>query len=331
MQIGVSILGGSHPHCDGRVNAILRNPNTFLNSVFDKRPEVCDRISKKSGAKIAGTPEEVLHDPNAHLILIEGTNSECSEYALMAAATSKAMLLEKPGAENERRMQQVFDAVSEHNVFCQIGYHLRYSPSVTAVKGLIEGGTIGQVTTARFHAAVMQPWLTSEWFCDPNDRGGMVHNDFCHMLDLLQMFFGPATAHHSFVSKREDVPRHIFEDSAGSVIQFEDTIAAGDCCGWETNEWITTWDIQFFGTKGSIRMGVHPPVYDVYLPEASESFPKGWSRHGNPEFDGEENYYLEIADLVAQLEAGADPRGCNVHEALSVQKVIEEMYAANGL
>src|SRR5438876_10726053 len=124
------------------------------------------------------------------------------------------------------------------NVICQVSYHLRYSPSVTKALQVVAGGTLGRITTARFHAAVMQPWLTNEWFCDTNDMGGMVFLDFCHMLDLLSLFLGQPTVHKSFITKLSKVPEHPFEDSAAFILQFGDVLAAGDCCGWEANDWI---------------------------------------------------------------------------------------------
>src|SRR5207249_4403462 len=149
----------------GRISAVNEQQETHLIGVFDPDIEIARQAPH--GGKVFGSAEELLADDEVDLVIIEGTNSQNSTYATQAATSGKAILIEKPGAENLQHCEQAADAMAD--VFCQVGYHLRYSPSVTKALQIVAGGTLGRITTARFHAAVMRPWLTNEWFCDTDD------------------------------------------------------------------------------------------------------------------------------------------------------------------
>lgn len=307
----VGFLCVTHPHCAGRARAVRALGHEIVGA-FDPDSSVGQAFAKEFGCLQAETPGEIL--ARSDFVIIEGRNSQNSALAIVAANCGVPMLLEKPGAENAARLRQVQEAVEKNGVFCQVGYHLRYSPAVQRALSF----DIGRVTTARFHAAVMQPWLQSEWFTDPQDMGGMVFLDFCHMLDLLKLFLGPVSGHYSKITKLEGLPKHAFEDSAAFVLQFGDTLAAGDCCGWESNDWITTWDIELYGLEGTLKLGIHPPWTALYRQG------DGWFREVDSDFDGELNYHFELQDAL-----GPKPSlGCSIQEAVSTAEVLNQMYLA---
>ena len=323
-QLGVAFACASHPHCAGRISAVNALQETHLIGVFD--PDVEFARKAAHAGKVFGSAEELLAHDDIDLVIIEGTNSQNSKYAIQAATSGKAILIEKPGAENLERCEEVahsfHGSTSVAHPFCQVGYHLRYSPSVTKALQIVADGTLGRITTARFHAAVMQPWLTNEWFCDTDDMGGMVFLDFCHMLDLLTLFLGEPTAHKSFITKLNKVPEHPFEDSAAFILRFGDVLAAGDCCGWEANDWISTWDIELYGTEGTLKVGIHPPWLKLYTPA------EGWMNEEWRDFDGELNYHYEIADIANRIRENEPPGGCDIQQAVSLIRTIADMYAS---
>ncbi len=325
MEFSIGILGASHPHCAGRISQVSQIPSARIAGVYDADAEAASAAAAAAHAARRSSAEEVLCDDQLDLILIEGRNDECSEYAIRAAQMGRPMLLEKPGGETAARVAEAARAVERAGSFCQVGYHLRYSPSIAQGVEIVRRGQIGRITTCRFHAAVMQPWLTSEWFCDPHDRGGMVHNDFCHMLDLLTLFLGDLSSHNARIVKLAGVPEHPFEDSAAFVLSFGDVLAAGDCCGWEANDWISTWDIELYGTEGTLKLGIHPPWVRVYRPDS------GWEETRDETFDGEMNYRYEIEDAIAGVRQGRLNRGCGIAHALKVAQWIDEMYLDNGV
>lgn len=312
----------SHPHAEGRLKAVSDNSHTELAGVFDPNAELAGATAAKWNTRQFSSAEELLLQDDIDLVVIEGRNSENSRFAIDAASAGKNILMEKPGAENAARIIEVAHSVERAGAFCRVGYHLRYSPSVQEGLAVAKSGVLGKLTTARFHAAVMQPWLTNEWFCDEDDMGGMVFLDYCHMLDLLILFLGEPTRSAAMIKKLDQVAAHPFEDSAAFIFEFGDVLAAGDCCGWEANDWIETWDIESYGTKGTLKLGIHPPWTALYTPA------KGWQKNSDKEYDGEENYARELADIVECLTTGARGTGCDIREAQKIIQLISDLYCS---
>jgi predicted dehydrogenase len=287
-------------------------------------------VGARYGAKTFEKSKELLK-AGLDFVVIEGTNTQCAAFALEAAKAKVPMVIEKPGAQNLDALRKVAEAAERSRVFCQVGYHLRYSPAVQRVREIVEQGYLGRITTARFHCAVMAPALTNEWFCDPQDRGGLVYLDFCHMLDLLTLFLGmPAEALVRF-RKLEGVPEHPFEDSAAFVFRFGDVLAAGDCCGWEAEDWVRSWSIELYGTQGTLRVGIHPPAVDLYLRQARAPYPAGWTRSLDAAYDGDQNYAAELREARRRILVGQTPSGADIQHALRLGEILDALYRSQGL
>ncbi|HWP31306.1 MAG TPA: Gfo/Idh/MocA family oxidoreductase [Fimbriimonadales bacterium] len=319
-------LGVSHPHFSGRLKAIQTLDEIELVGIYDADVTLARRLGEETGAKVYSNEEELLR-ANLDFVIIESTNHENARYALSAIRERKAILLEKPGAHDLPTLKTISQEAERNNVFCQVGYHLRYSPSVQEALNIIENGGVGRITTGRFHVAVMSPWLTDPWFCNPFDRGGLVYLDFCHMLDLLILFLGKPSSHLSKILKLENVPKHPFEDSGAFLFRFGDALIAGDCCGWEVNDWITTWDIELYGMEGTLKLGIHPPWWKLYSPSKGA----GWKEWSEMDFDGDKNYLFEMEDFAKRLRGEVTGKGCTLKEAVTILEIIEEMYRANGM
>ncbi len=328
MSIGVGFLAVSHPHCAGRMSAVRALAGMSIAGVYDPDEEVAGRVASDYGVPTFASDAELLESADVDLVVIEGTNIQSARLAIRAAEARRPFLVEKPGANNLKSLQQVCDAVRISGVVAQVGYHLRYSPAIEKAKQIIDQGLLGRITTGRFHCAVMSPWLTDPWFCDPDDRGGLVFNDFCHMLDLLTVLFGEVTSISGSLKKLDGVPDHPYEDSAAVVVEFGDVLVAGDVCGWEANEWIETWDVQLFGTEGTLLLGIHKPWTRLYLRESQSGHPAGWGEWSDENFDGELNYHREIADFVRSVDGESKSLGCTIEEARRVMHWIDRFYSA---
>lgn len=323
-MLSVGFIGISHPHFSGRLKALQTFPDLEITAIYDPDERKARETAQTIDAKAYTRVEDLLHHNPLHLVVLEGRNKENGEHALLSANARKAILLEKPGAESLPSLRKVAKAVKHNEVFCQVGYHLRFSPSVQKARSILQAQTLGTITTGRFHCSVMTPWLTDPWFCDPDDRGGLVFNDFCHMADLLLWLLGPPESLTASIVKREDVPPHPYEDSAAFILAFGDLLIAGDCCGWEVNPWVTTWEIELYGTEASLRFGIHPPRLSLYSPDPEKCLNEAFL-----EYDGEENYKRELSTLLSDLSRGKPSQGAGIDEALLVMEFIEKAYRQN--
>jgi predicted dehydrogenase len=182
--MNVGFLGVSHPHAEGRKFAVNKLSCNVL-GVCENNESILKRFIENTAYPTFKSQKELLENENLDLVIIEGRNKENYENALLCIEYKKPFLIEKPGGANINQIHEIQKSATQNNVFHQVGYHMRYSPSVLYTKQQLSNKQIGNIHTARFHASVQKPWLTNKWFCDPDDRGGLVFLDCCHMIDLI--------------------------------------------------------------------------------------------------------------------------------------------------
>lgn len=324
---GVAFLGACHPHFDGRAQSLKRIAGVQLVLGHDPHEQHRARLAAH-GIKLA-TMEQILDDPHVQLVVIEGENPFCADAALRCAQFKKPFLLEKPGAHNLATLKRVAAAARERQVPHQVGYHMRFAPSVTRARALLERGLLGEITLARAHVSAPGPWLEDFWFTRPEDRGGLVYLDACHMIDLMIVLLGKPERATGRLLKRK--PSTIpFEDGAAAILEYPGLLATLDVTGWEANDWVETWEIDIFGTEGTLKIGVHPPWLELYLKSARDELPRGWSMYRDPTFPGERNYQLELEAFLAALPGGASRAACSLAQAVDVAEVIEQIYVTAG-
>ena len=92
--IGVACLGITHPHTSGRVKAFKRILGAQFLGAYDDSPLLepfCDALGLQARSK-----EEILADPNVHVVLVHPKSYLMAEWAIEALEAGKAVLCEKP-------------------------------------------------------------------------------------------------------------------------------------------------------------------------------------------------------------------------------------------
>jgi len=329
-SIGLAYLATSHPHFAGRADSLKTIPGVKVIGVHDRDRERAAAAAAKYGGRV-DSARSLLADPAVEYVLIEGENGENLDLALACAAARKPFLVDKPGAPNPDGVRKLKAAVDEAKVFAQVGYHMRYSPVVAPVERIFREKLLGEISLVRFHASTPAGALRDFWFTRPEDMGGLVFLDSCHVLDLAVSLLGRPTTTKAEIAKYED-GGHIFEDAAAVIFRFgKRTLGTMGLTGWEANWWVETWDMAFFGTEGTLYLGIHPPWYRLYLKEArGEGYLRGWNEFSEPTFPGERNYLYEQEDVVARIARGEKTPRVTVDHALAVVETIDEIYRAAG-
>jgi predicted dehydrogenase len=324
----VAFLGCGHPHADGRANRIPNVAGARLAGAFDDDPALAEAFAARHRTQRLASPAEALAAAKGGLAVVEARNRRSAELAKEAIDRGVAVLIEKPGAHRPEALRRLRDHAAAKKAWVQVGYHMRYGPTVAPALELVRGGRLGTITTGRFHAAVQTPWLLNEWFCDREDLGGLIFLDACHVLDLLFLFLGKPG---EVVARTKKLPRlgeHPFEDGGALIVEVGDALIAGDVCGWESNDWVDTWDLQLFGTEGTLVLGIHPPRLRSWSPVGRKGVARGWTELRHESFNGEENYERELRDVIARVKKGRAPGGCTLDEAVVVVDAVAAAYAS---
>ncbi len=106
-----------------------------------------------------------------------------------------AVFMEKPLIHSRVGLEEAERHLAQLDKPFFIGFMLRYHPLVRKMKGILEGGVLGSVYSARFefgsYLPYWHPWEDHRIsYASKKELGGGVINTISHELDLIQYFFG---------------------------------------------------------------------------------------------------------------------------------------------
>ena len=148
----------------GQGDAALYGPDRFESMIAEQRPD---------------TVIVTTIDRTHHRYIVRALDSGCD------------VISEKPLTIDQQRLQEIIDAVKRTGRSVRVAYNYRYSPIATAVRKIIEDGTVGAVTSVHFE------WLLDtrhgadyfrRWHRDKRNSGGLLVHLASHHFDLVNFW-----------------------------------------------------------------------------------------------------------------------------------------------
>ncbi len=161
-------------------------------------------------------------------VLIANETSSHIPAALAFAERQCHLFIEKPLSHNLKDIDRLTNLVKRHNLKVMVGCNMRFHPSVSLGRDIIQKGTIGNVVSAQIQAGQYLP----EWhpgrdyrqsYSARMDMGGGVILDLIHELDYACWFFGPASRIFAFSGKKGDLEIET-EDTAEILLEFQNGV-----------------------------------------------------------------------------------------------------------
>ncbi len=286
--VAVAFLDITHPHVWTRADIFREMEGVELHSVWEPSDAAGARtFSERYGIPVARSAESILEDKAVDAVVVESFTHKMADLTIKALEAGKAVLLEKPAANNLENMRHIVEAHRAGRWLLQVGYMMRQGSMVDFARDVLSRNLLGRVTTARFHVSVPAPDAVTPWFNLENDIGGVLFEDGCHMVDIVLSLMGRPKRVSAMVPKFADLAkehRHMYEDAAVVNLDWGDRIGTLSLVGWEANEWIETWEMDFYGTEGTLQVGLLPAYSRMFLREAKGGFPRGWTEHRETQF-----------------------------------------------
>jgi predicted dehydrogenase len=348
-QIGISFLDITHPHVWTRADIFRDMDGVALRSVWEpKDSKGAKTFAERYGVKIVNSPEAVLSDKKVDAVVIESFTQNMADITIKALEAGKAVLLEKPAANNPANMKRIVEASRKSTSLLQIGYMMRQGSMVDFARSVLDRRILGRVTAARFHVSVPAPDAVTPWFNLKDDIGGVLFEDGCHMLDIILHLMGRPKRVSAFVPKFTDLAKkhkHMFEDAAVVNLDWGNCVGAMTMIGWEANEWIETWEMDFYGSDGTLQVGLLPASSRLFLREDKAGYRKGWTNHQETQFNvswldttakhvwhAVQNRTFFAREAVQFVEAVRGRRrkaGVTAADALQTMEVIQAAYQSS--
>lgn len=346
-RVGVGFLAVTHPHVYTRADILRGMDGVELVAVWDDEDDAnAETFAARYGAERIAAREQLLARDDVDAVIVESWTQRQADNAIAALRAGKHVLLEKPGGNDVAAISAVADAVRETDGYLTVGYMVRQNDTQERLKRLLASGALGRLTVGRFHVSVPAPDPVTPWFNLEDDLGGVLFEDGCHMIDLVVDLFGPPGSVTAQILKWDDLAHahgHRYEDAAVCTMAWPSFVATMSLVGWEANDWLETWEIALFGDNGSVFAGPLPERVHVFLKEARDELPAGWTRHDTTQFnvswldhDAEHVwhavqhrafYRAELERFVADIRGGGVPEIPASH-AVDVTRTLAALYEA---
>jgi len=215
----------------------------------------CNYAQSVGVKRVYRTYEELLRNPEIDGVIISLPTHLHAQCAELVAEAGKNILLEKPLARNPAEGEKIIKACRKNDVKLLLGYHFRFSPQFVQLKRDLVEGVIGEAQLA--HATMVGPgpfFHRSEgyaprpvpsWWVDKELTGGGTLMDLgCHMLNLIQWYFGRVEDIKAFMGYRFNLD---FEDYAVCICKMKSGTTATVTTGWFSRE--ASAKVELFGTS----------------------------------------------------------------------------------
>jgi predicted dehydrogenase len=177
---------------DFHLPAALRSNKVEVTALVDSRTERATQMLRKYGfqTKISGQLEDVLDLADG--ILVATPNHAHASVAMVALATGKPVLIEKPLTTTYADAVRLCNFAQEKHTFISVGFRTRHQPNVRLIKRLVDDGFFGPVRRVHAEFGTRGGWTSvSSYNLDRKTAGGgVLVGSGCYFLDLFLYWFG---------------------------------------------------------------------------------------------------------------------------------------------
>jgi predicted dehydrogenase len=194
----IALLSAAHIHTRGFLEEISRRDDCQLLALWDDMPDRGKRYADEHGGEFSADLAAVIGRDEVDGFIICAENTRHLPLLEAAIPTGKPVFCEKPFTTSTADAKRAMELVREHGTIVHMGYFQPFTDVMQGIKKVIDDGTLGKITHARFrnaHHAAYGRWFDSEdlaWFHDPELSGGGAFMDMgAHAVHLMRAFLGP--------------------------------------------------------------------------------------------------------------------------------------------
>lgn len=350
--VRVAYAGGGHPHVFSRIRLMANRPDVEVLGIFDPEPERAAGIAHRTGIPVLVSLDE-LAAAHPQIVVAEALDHEMPAIGEGLAGRAPILLVEKPGGPDLPATRRMLERLRAAGTEVEFGYQLHYTPGLDRVLDVLRSGALGQVTLARFHASTPIGCSMELWQSLPEDLGGLMFTEGCHMLELILTTLGtpssvsgsirrlPLGAAVTTTRYKRDlfspegettelrVGTGVHEDVAVATLNYADLVAVLDLTGWEADDWVSRWTMEYYGTLGTLQVHLSPPAVRLHLERAGGGHEAGvtcWT----PAPDAHPSPYEAQLDRLIRRARGERPEaGVTAELGLDVLRVLDAIYRSS--
>mgnify|MGYP001197138655 FL=1 len=250
-----------HGHIYGMVNGLLEAGAT-LKWVYDRYPHRAAEFAKKyPQVRIAASEEEVLSDPEVHLVAGAHITSERCALGLRVMDAGKDYFTDKAPFTTLEQLAAARAKVRETGKKYMVYYSERLHVESAVYAGqLIEQGAIGKVVQVTgFGPHRLNAQARPQWFFERERYGGILCDIGSHQVEQFLFYAGCKSAEvlHSKVGNYHNPEYPELEDFGDATLLGDNGATHYFRVDWLTPDGLGTWGdgrTIILGTKGYIEL-----------------------------------------------------------------------------
>jgi predicted dehydrogenase len=171
---------------------------------YARTPAAREEFANKHGCRPAATYEEVLADPDVDAVMIATPNTTHGDCVVAAAAAGKHVFVEKPFTLTVADGKRAIAAMEAAGKVLFVGHNKRRQPANRRLKGLIDGGELGEVVS--IDTTLTKPMALGfdpgYWRADRTEAPlGAMTSLGVHMIDTMHYLLGPIERVSTFTTE----------------------------------------------------------------------------------------------------------------------------------
>ncbi|MGM0880184.1 MAG: Gfo/Idh/MocA family protein [Bacillota bacterium] len=137
--------------------------------------------------------DRMIEEEKPDAVIVTSVDRTHHTYIIRALELGCDVVTEKPMTVDEKKCQQIVDAVERTGRSVRVTFNYRYAPHHTKARELIANGAIGKVTSVHFE------WLLNtqhgadyfrRWHRNKQNSGGLLVHKSTHHFDLVNFWIG---------------------------------------------------------------------------------------------------------------------------------------------
>lgn len=197
----------------GMSGQVFHGPSLKVNqgfnvlAVFERTKNISSNLFPD--ARIVRSFDEILHDTNIELVIINTPDALHFEMAKNALKAGKHIVVEKPVTQKSIQAEELIEMAKKQGLTFTVYQNRRFDGDFLTVQKVIQSGKLGRIIEFESHYDRYRTFITPEtWKEEKDEFGGVLYNLGSHMVDQAYVLFGKPGA----------VTAHLRKNRKGTVV-----------------------------------------------------------------------------------------------------------------
>lgn len=200
-----------------------------IHAICSRSGSKAQDLARQFGAEYATTDyQQVLADPDVDLVMICTRHHLHGPMVLESLKAGKNTFVEKPLCLNEEELDLIEEFYRDgadkggkdgKMPLLMVGFNRRFAPCIQKIKNQVEGRINPMIIHYRMNAGHIP---LDHWVHDPEQGGGRIVGEACHIIDLFSFLVGAPVRKYSVASLHPTTASVSSSDNKAITLEYED-------------------------------------------------------------------------------------------------------------